>query len=229
MSDRYHWKQYALRVDLWLFVASTVVFLGFPNIDLRISSYFYDGQGFPGARNAVFHAIYLIFAYIHLFYLVALLGCIVYFTRKARYAARKSTVFLLLVLILGPGLLVNGILKNYSIGRARPVQVQQFGGSDHFTPAFVYSGACEKNCSFVSGHAAIAFYAMSLAWVFSSRALLAPGIALGLIVGVVRIAQGGHFASDVIFAGWAVYLVCVLCAHALKIRPLGKVYVHSTG
>jgi lipid A 4'-phosphatase len=34
-----------------------------------------------------------------------------------------------------------------------------------------------------------------------SRKMIAGGIVLGSLAGLVRIAQGGHFLSDVIFAG----------------------------
>jgi lipid A 4'-phosphatase len=34
---------------------------------------------------------------------------------------------------------------------------------------------------------------------------IALGFALGLGIGLVRIAQGGHFLSDVLFSGWIVY------------------------
>jgi len=36
------------------------------------------------------------------------------------------------------------------------------------------------------------------------------GAVVGLLIGAVRIAQGGHFLSDVVFAGWAVWLTYVL-------------------
>ncbi len=47
---------------------------------------------------------------------------------------RKALVFLVVSMAVAPGLLANSLLKDHW-GRARPVQVEAFGGSHHFTPA----------------------------------------------------------------------------------------------
>ena len=60
------------------------------------------------------------------------------------------------MLVLGAGLVVNGILKD-DFGRARPRDIEAFGGSSQFTPAFVVSHECDRNCSFSSGDGAGAF------------------------------------------------------------------------
>jgi lipid A 4'-phosphatase len=69
------------------------------------------------------------------------------------------------------------------------------------------------NCGFVSGHAAAGFSLMTWgiwsAWPRRKRWLVI-GTAAGLFIGSVRIMQGGHFLSDVIFSGWAVWLIYVL-------------------
>jgi len=140
--------------------------------------------------------------------------------------------FLLLSLLLGPGLLANTLLKNNSTGRARPAQVEQFGGERHFTPAFVYSGQCQTNCSFVSGHAAMGFYFCGLGWLFRSRRAFLAGCLIGTLVGTARIAQGSHFVSDVLFAFWVVYFVnCGLArllrlCHPLHRRAAGEAHLH---
>jgi lipid A 4'-phosphatase len=140
--------------------------------------------------------------------------------RAGRWLARHRRVitFLSVVLVLGPGLLVNGVLKEYS-GRARPSTVVEFGGTRHFTRAFVFSDQCPHNCSFVSGHAAAAGFPMTGYFVARSRrsrrVWLVAGLACGMTVGLLRMLTGSHFLSDIVFALLFMYLVAALCAAAL--------------
>ncbi|MBU2964767.1 phosphatase PAP2 family protein [Amphritea sp. 2_MG-2023] len=197
---------------LILFLVCVVVFVGFPQIDLFVAGLFYDAQSdsFIYKNQPLVQFLYRLFAYIQIPVLLGLIvtGLLIKFKKVNFKHYKKWTItFLLLALILGPGLLVNTVIKNNSIGRARPVQVENFGGHQTFTPAFVYSGACSKNCSFVSGHAAMGFYFMILGWLFTSRRAFWGGCLVGLALGFTRIVQGGHFLSDVLFAFWAVYFV----------------------
>lgn len=115
----------------------------------------------------------------------------------------RKVSFLLISLIVGPGLIVESVLKTFS-GRARPRDVIQFGGDEVFTPALRLADACERNCSFVSGHAALAFWTTAFAFLLPAehRAVaFIAGLALGLLMGLARMAEGAHFFSDVIFAG----------------------------
>ena len=77
-----------------------------------------------------------------------------FFVRKIA-CCRKKAVFVLIFLALGPGLVVNVLLKD-QLGRARPREVVEFGGSHQFTQ-FWQPGTAGGNSSFPSGHAAIAF------------------------------------------------------------------------
>lgn len=194
-----------LRWDLLGFAFCVVLFLVFPQLDLAVAANYYDGSGFTYADNRFVRFIYVLFAKIHVAFLLLFIVAIVFCSRKHWLEARRKWVFLLICLVLGPGLLINVIIKDNSLGRPRPEHVQQFGGEATFTPAFFYSGACAKNCSFVSGHAAMGFYLMAVAWVRQRRIWLMYGLILGALVGFVRILQGGHFLSDVIFAGWFTY------------------------
>ncbi len=152
------------------------------------------------------------FVLIPLFILVILLGTrFKWFEQK-----RRLTVFALLVLIVGPGLIVNVIFKEHW-DRARPRNVVEFEGDRDFSPAWVISDQCESNCSFVSGHASMGFYAMILGWLLASRSWLLAGIIFGFLMSMVRIIQGGHFLSDVLLAGFIVYFVIVFFARYLKI------------
>jgi len=206
-----------MRVDLGLVIASIIIFLLFPNLDLSVAANYYHDGNFTYANNGFVRFIYLVFAKIHIVYLLLLFAAIAFFSKKSMLNARKKAIFLTLSLILGPGILVNLVFKDNTLGRPRPQHIEEFGGKMTFTPVFFYSGECAKNCSFVSGHAAIGFYLMAVAWVRQRRIWLMYGIVLGATVGFVRIIQGGHFLSDVIFAGWVTYFCCVALAWKMKI------------
>jgi lipid A 4'-phosphatase len=95
-------------------------------------------------------------------------------------------------------------------GRARPARIEECGGERQFTPALVIAGECERNCAFTSGRAAIAFYLMVLAFLLKGtwrRVAFSGAVLYGVAVGLVRIVQGGHFLSDVVFSFIIVYLV----------------------
>jgi membrane-associated PAP2 superfamily phosphatase len=137
-------------------------------------------------------------------------------------ARRAPIVFLLLSLALGPGLLVNTLLKEHS-GRARPVTTVTFGGTKQFSGAWVIGDQCARNCAFVSGHAAVAAWPVAGAFLArrrrTRRAWLAGGLLAGLAVGLGRMATGSHFLSDVVLAVLMVYLVTAACAAWLLRRP----------
>lgn len=180
-----------------------------PEIDLTAAGLFYaPGKGFysptewwlavpyygmPRLGQATFIAI-----------LLAWFGSLAW-SRLRRWRAFSG--FLLCAMILGPHLVVGEFLKEHS-GRARPANIQQFGGPQTFTPAFVFTDQCPKNCAFVSGHVASASFAMAFGWLAAPairRRWLWGGTAFAAVMGLARMAQGGHFLSDVIFAYLIVY------------------------
>jgi len=128
----------------------------------------------------------------------------------------KGLLFLMLALMLGPGLVVNLVSKNIW-GRARPAHVEQFGGTLKFSPAFVFSDQCDRNCSFVSGHSAFGFYFVAFAMLFKRhrKKLFAFAIGYGALIGFGRIYQGGHFISDVIFSFYFVYFSIQLLYYSM--------------
>ena len=119
---------------------------------------------------------------------------------------------------MGPGLLVNsGFKENWQ--RARPYQVQPFGGTQQFTRATVMADQCNNNCSFVSGHVACGIFFVSLMLVQRRRALTwgASGVLAGLIIGFARMADGAHWLSDVLWA-CPITLVCSWVVWKLLMR-----------
>lgn len=137
-------------------------------------------------------------------FVLAGLGWRVVLGRRFFGLSRAAVFYLTLVFLLGPGLLVNGGLKEHW-GRARPSQITEFGGVKHYTPPLLISDQCDHNCSFVSGEASVGFAFAAFGFAAANprmrRVGLAAGLGLGSAFGLLRMAQGGHFLSDVFFAG----------------------------
>jgi len=186
---------------LILFFAFADLMLAVPHIDLRLSTMFYTpGSGFESLgrwwERFIYHSVEVLMVAVN----VVLIGLWL-FNRITRRAALGFTgrklLFLLCLLALLPGLIVNQVLKEHW-GRARPVDVTEFGGALRFTPPFVPSD--QGGGSFSSGHAAAAFYLVAVAAVLfgsKSRWALVAILYAGL-VGLVRMAAGGHYFSDVV-------------------------------
>ena len=125
------------------------------------------------------------------------------FTSFSRYGKqwRLQLAFLALAGTFGPGLVVNHVFKD-NWQRARPYQVEQFGGPQQFTRAAVITDQCDNNCSFVSGHVACGFFFVSLMLVHRRRqvAWAVAGITTGLVIGFARMADVAHWLSDVLWA-----------------------------
>jgi lipid A 4'-phosphatase len=131
----------------------------------------------------------------------------------------RAALFLMATIAIGPGLITNVLLKEHW-GRSRPIDVQQFGGSDRYTQWLDPYGDCPHNCSFIAGEPSGAF------WTIAPAALAPPlwrlaafggAIAFGAGIGVLRIGAGAHFFTDVVFAGVFMYLV-IWVAHGLIYR-----------
>ena len=182
-----------------------------PGIDLWASGLFYrPGDGFFLGDWAPFRLVHDHLALAVWAFAIAVIvaGGASFFLQRAVLGLRpRAAIFLLLSLALGPGLTVNTIFKDHW-GRARPVQITQFGGTQKFTPAFVPSDQCRRNCSFPAGDPAMGFYLVSAALLAGGAAARRNGmigaIALGTVLGVMRLAQGGHFLSDVVASGFLV-------------------------
>jgi lipid A 4'-phosphatase len=114
---------------------------------------------------------------------------------------RLPLAFVVAAGILGPGAVVNlGFKEHWQ--RARPYQVDNFGGSQKFTRAAVMTDQCDNNCSFVSGHVACGAFLISLGLVHRRRARrwAVAGVLSGLVIGFARISDAAHWFSDVLWA-----------------------------
>jgi len=131
----------------------------------------------------------------------------------------RAALFLVLTMALGPGLLTNAILKD-NWARSRPIDVKELGGTDRFMPWWNPFGDCPANCSFVAGEASGAFWTLAPAALTPPQwraAAYAGALTFGVAVGALRIAAGGHFFTDVVFAGVLMFLLAWLF-HGLLFR-----------
>ena len=187
--------------------AALVLFLVLPRLDTTITHIFYDGEHqFIGNRLPVFLASRDFFnAILYLTCTATVIGLFVAWRPAGRCLGLvfNKWLFLALCLIVGPLVVTNIGLKDHW-GRARPRDVIEFGGEKAFTPVFPPSNQCGYNCSFVSGEASsiyVIFFAAAFLLRRHARKMIALGVVLGSLAGLTRIAQGGHFLSDVVFAG----------------------------
>lgn len=137
----------------------------------------------------------------------------IYFWRTGKrwgWLDAKAALFLVLALIIGPGLVTNSVAKDHW-GRARPFQVEEFGGDLEYSPALFMADQCPSNCSFFSGDGALGFtlhapfYLVPLRW--RRRTFWAGWLGGGILLGGNRIIMGAHFLSDVLFAGISMLIV----------------------
>jgi lipid A 4'-phosphatase len=214
-------------VYLGLAAASLALFLAAPGIDLWTSGLFYTaGEGFRLAHWAPVLVLHRAVPWIARGLVLFVVGAALWLflcERPLWRFDRKALVFLVLAFALGPGLVVNTVLKDHW-GRARPAQVEAFGGARAFTPAGPPANQCPSNCSFVSGDAALGFGFVAFAFLLPEgrrrRQAQALALGFGAIVGLARIAAGGHFLSDVVDAGLVVYGLSWLLYEAIVARDI---------
>ena len=212
-----------------LFTASFLVLCGglvlLPSIDLWTGGIFYRAEGgffladwapFRLAHSGMPYAVTAVVIAVGALFVIAAI-------RRTPILGTdwKAALFLLLALTLGPGLIVNSVFKDHW-GRARPAQIVQFGGTQKFTPAFVPSDQCDRNCSFPAGDPAMGFYLVSVGFLVPvarrRRQVIAGALALGAFLGLTRMAQGGHFLSDVVASGFFVYATSWLLHRAIVVH-----------
>ena len=204
-----------LAVALGVAVVVGVIFGLYPQLDLDISTLFYDpnthawkADGVPWVAHARDAARWLI-ALIAAPAGFAAVGKLM-LPRARMLIGGRAALFLLVSLALGPGVIANTILKDHW-GRYRPYYLTEFGGTDQpFTAWWNPRGPCVGNCSFIAGEPSGAF------WTLAPAALAPPqwralaygaALAFGAAIGLLRMAGGAHFFTDVAFAGVFMFLL----------------------
>jgi membrane-associated PAP2 superfamily phosphatase len=203
-----------------LIVLVTLPFLAFPGLDPWFSNLFYDpGTGFPAAHRAAFiwlRALGNDLLWLAVLALIAVLVARIAFPARRSIVPPRDVLFILSTLVIGPGLIVNLVLKNHW-GRPRPWQVAGFGGDHPFVGVWHITRECTSNCSFVSGEASSAIWLITLVVLAPRRwrpLALAVAVVLAVLLSLNRIAMGGHFLSDTLLS-WAITLTVIAAAWRL--------------
>lgn len=234
------WSDPAFAVGLVvLWVALAFFFNRLPQIDKAVSSLFFAATNcatgdatricgeFPAAYmngykllRSAFMALPIVAALV----VAAILSRDLVAGRRWHHERVRASAVALAALAVGPGLLVNAFLKEY-IGRARPQSTSLFGGEQPFVAAAEWSDACQHNCSFVSGEAAAIAWLACLLPLCSRQVRRVLILPMGLIIvtaGMLRVAFGRHFLSDVVLGSLSTLVVFCLLAWASEYLARGS-------
>ena len=197
----------ALTILSCLGFLATVVFVSFPALDIETARLFYLGDAvFVGTAHPFVFFMKKLISNLAVVTAVAILIGVAYTSilrLRFPWLTAAQFRFLFYALLIGPGLIVNALFKEVW-GRARPNDTELFGGTQIFSPPVVISDQCDTNCSFASGDASFAFFLLAFALLSPPRyrpIATKVAVAFGLFVGAVRMSDGSHFLSDVLFAG----------------------------
>lgn len=194
-----------------------LLFKIFPNLDLTVSSFFYDfyDKTWLVDRESDllwFHYRGLPYIGEFLLFLIFIFLLIAIFTNSKNVIINKIKIrknfwlFLLSAALIGP-ITITETIKTYS-GRTRPINTQNFNGKLLYTPPLQQANQCKKNCSFISGHVAAASFILAFGWFLTNkRRYIYFACSFLFIVSTMfaRIIPGGHFLSDCIFGFFVTY------------------------
>jgi lipid A 4'-phosphatase len=207
----------------------SALFLAAPQIDLWASGLFWSPGGFELSQWPLLRALRKSSSWgLGLILLGGLATLTAHLVRRdwAALGGARRCWFLLAGLALGPGLVVNTLLKDLW-GRPRPNAIAAFGGEAPYIPVWEISDWCDRNCSFVSGEAASAAWMVAAALVLAGvlpsararSALVAGAVIYAAALSLNRLAFGGHFLSDILLS-WAITgLTLTLLARVLLPAP----------
>ena len=205
---------------LFLLISCVFITSG-PSIDLYISGLFYYGasqfalQSFD-LTSTLFRDVLLplILIYILILPIVGRFTKIDKIFFNYRFSI-KEIVLLWSSQIIGVLIFVNLILKNLW-GRARPKDILELGGKENFSPWYEITNVCESNCSFVSGDASVGFSIIILYLITKKIIFLYASVVAGFVFGLIRIMAGGHFLSDILFAGFFIVILNIILFELYK-------------
>ena len=210
-SPSRYWFPQLLALALLALIGTLPFWLS--DLDLRTAALFYH----PGAEDPwwessrglwvfLYQASPLLGGLILIGSLLAITAARIWRSQRQR---RQYAVFVLAVTLLGPGLVINGVVKDYW-GRPRPHQTRELGGTQAYVPPLMRTRE-GKGMSFPSGHSSMGFAlgAFYFIWLrcrprLALTALLAS-VVLGTLIGVGRMTAGDHFLSDVIWSAVLTY------------------------
>ena len=194
-------KKYILLslVGLIVFVINSV------GIDLYLASltYNYTSREFYGEVHLWCKVIYYSIPFITILLIITPVVRLIKWNSNTKLV-RKNALIVLFSLLLGPGLIVNTLFKDHW-GRPRPYQVLRDGKT--FSPVYTPHWGDSEDNSFPCGHASVGFF-VGVPLIVGNRRRFGVLLSLGFgsLVSFVRMLQGGHYLSDVIFCAIFVFL-----------------------
>ena len=202
-----------LLIALAIALIGGVGFAIFPQFDVWVARLFYNTTSRTFVLSPLGAAEYVRRAAMWTawaFSAPAVIALIVKFIRpnKPLLISGRAVVFLLSTILITA--MLPDVAVKHHWGRPRPINTIEFNGSQTFRPWWNAHSDEWKNTSFFSGEAATAF------WTYAPAALAPPPLRpfafvgatiFGLATGILRIAFGAHYASDVIAAGVVSFLI----------------------
>jgi lipid A 4'-phosphatase len=197
---------------LLVLIGVTTPIFWLTDLDLQVAALFYrSGNGNPNVW--LWHHGWLfdnLFRYATVFTVsIAVAALLIALSGYAWQALRpwqKPAFFIVLVIALGPGLVVNLVFKNHW-GRPRPVHISEFGGQYAYVPPLKIGNSPDK--SFPCGHCSVGFMFFALYFLSLKRKTIYFMLTMlfALMMALTRMAAGGHFISDFLWSGYLVFLV----------------------
>ena len=196
--------------------------------DLKIAGYFFDPKLNPAFKETaypwyIFYKVGAAPAIISVS--VAGFILVIGFFNRVLKSYRLRSLFVILLMIISPGIIINSIFKE-NWGRPRPRECVEFHGESQFkkvwTPNFDNH---DGGKSFPSGHASMGFFMFFPFFIYrayrkNKKAILwlLIGLVYGGLMSYARISQGGHFAGDCLWAGGFDYLTAAVLYYVLRLR-----------
>ncbi|MGY6276885.1 phosphatase PAP2 family protein [Methylomonas sp. MgM2] len=210
-----------LAVLLFLAVSTTLLFW-LTDLDIRLAKLFYQpelsGSDWPYQHDVFVHILYdYAFPFTVIAGLSAFTIYVVGYFHDTVGRFRRKALYILLVIAVGPGVVVNLIFKDHW-GRPRPLHVQQFGGEYAYVPPLKLGHTPDK--SFVCGHCSVAYAFFALYFLSQNhkQAYFILTLALAWTMGITRMTSGSHFVSDILWSGYLVFLVAFALYYGWFIR-----------
>lgn len=214
------------------FAFNILFFLLFPKFDIFFSNFFYINDAFLDndfkiirtlrtfLKNfMIFFSLFSLF----LFFLIKINDSQKILNYKKTLRIKLMAIGFLIGPIIGCGLIANFYFKD-NWGRARPYQIEEFGGNLIYTPPLIKSDQCIKNCSWIGGETSAAFsFIAGILFMRKRKIFLRILYVFGSLVIFCRMAMGGHFLSDNLFAiNFMIYLSIIYYLGALKSLKKGS-------
>ena len=203
----------------------TTLLVRVTDADMRLSSLFYRpgaaGGGWPWRESVLCRALDR--AAPCLAVALGLLGIaalVIGRLQPRRSAWSAHGLFILLTLLIGPGLVVNVIAKDHW-RRPRPHRTIGLGGRYAYVPPLVTG---PHGRSFPCGDASVGFACGASYYVLrrrhprAARLCFVASIAAGLTIGFARVATGAHFPSAVLWGGFLTWAVLMLLYYGIFMK-----------